>query len=293
MKSATPTVLITDELAGVDKNNLKYLWSEEEDGITKENMTNKFENGETLEIKDETGIYYLWIYVSDNVGNEIIQKSNEFYIDNTPPTANVTYSLSRNKDQNTVTITSEEELQSVTDWTLSLDKLTLTKIYTENTGADGENVEIKDIAGNSTTVNIKVAEIEERPFSFTKYVINDIYITKIQPNTQYEDFIKNIQTNISYEIKEGDKVVDSTSIMKTGQVLTIEDKSYTIVVTGDCNGDGQAELKDILAINKHRLNKVSLTTEYLQGADVNGDGVADLKDILQINKFRLGKIEEL
>lgn len=293
VKSATPTVLITDELAGVDKNNLKYLWSEEEDGITKENMTNKFENGETLEIKDETGIYYLWIYVSDNVGNEIIQKSNEFYIDNTPPTANVTYSLSRNKDQNTVTITSEEELQSVTDWTLSLDKLTLTKIYTENTGADGENVEIKDIAGNSTTVNIKVAEIEERPFSFTKYVINDIYITKIQPNTQYEDFIKNIQTNISYEIKEGDKVVDSTSIMKTGQVLTIEDKSYTIVVTGDCNGDGQAELKDILAINKHRLNKVSLTTEYLQGADVNGDGVADLKDILQINKFRLGKIEEL
>lgn len=81
--------------------------------------------------------------------------------------------------------------------------------------------------------------------------------------------------------------------MKTGQVLTIEDKSYTIVVTGDCNGDGQAELKDILAINKHRLNKASLTTEYLQGADVNGDGVADLKDILQINKFRLGKIEEL
>lgn len=96
VKSATSTVLVTDELAGVDKNNLKYLWSEENDGITKENITNKFENGETLEIKDETGIYYLWIYARDNVGNEIIQKSNAFYIDNTPPTANVTYSLSRN-----------------------------------------------------------------------------------------------------------------------------------------------------------------------------------------------------
>ena len=41
-------------------------------------------------------------------------------------------------------------------------------------------------------------------------------------------------------------------------------KMYTLIVKGDCSGDGQAELKDILAINKHRLNKASLTAEYLQ-----------------------------
>ena len=70
-------------------------------------------------------------------------------------------------------------------------------------------------------------------------------------------------------------------------------EKYTIIVTGDANGDGQADIRDILAINKHRLNKASLTAEYLQASDVNEDGKTDIKDILQINKFRLGKIQTL
>ena len=48
-----------------------------------------------------------------------------------------------------------------------------------------------------------------------------------------------------------------------------------------------------MAINKHRLNKANLVDEYLLAGDVNRDGNADLRDILQINKFRLGKIDEL
>ena len=72
------------------------------------------------------------------------------------------------------------------------------------------------------------------------------------------------------------------------QILT-----FTIVVLGDANGDGKADFKDILLINKHRLNKSNLEEEYLLAGDVNEDGEADFKDILQINKFRLGKINEL
>ena len=292
MKSATTTVTITDDLSGLDESNLKYLWSEKENNIVKENLTNELKIGETLEIKEKTGIFYLWIYTIDMVGNEIIQRSDAFYIDNTTPTANVTYSLSSNKDKNTVTIKANEKLQTVTGWTLSGYGLALTKTYAENTGVNGENVVIKDIAGNSTTVNIRVTGIE-KVFKLIQYEIKDKYITKIQPNTKYEDFVKNVQANIDYTIKEGEKIANSTSIMKTGQVLTVENESYTIVVTGDCNGDGKAELRDILAINKHRLNKSRLTAEYLQGADANGDGKVDLKDILLINKFRLGKIQQL
>jgi hypothetical protein len=76
-------------------------------------------------------------------------------------------------------------------------------------------------------------------------------------------------------------------------IFDVDNSSYTIVVSGDTNGDGQAELKDILAINKHRLNKVKLTGEYLLAGDVNGDGEVNLRDILQINKYRLGKINNL
>ena len=62
---------------------------------------------------------------------------------------------------------------------------------------------------------------------------------------------------------------------------------------GDADGDGLADLNDILKINKHRLNKAKLENEYLLAGDVNKDNQVDLKDILQINKFRLGKIVSL
>lgn len=53
------------------------------------------------------------------------------------------------------------------------------------------------------------------------------------------------------------------------------------------------DFKDILAINKHRLNKAQLTGERLEAADVNKDGKVDFMDILKINKYRLGKISSL
>ena len=68
---------------------------------------------------------------------------------------------------------------------------------------------------------------------------------------------------------------------------------YTIIVKGDCNGDGVADFKDILLINKHRLNKSKLTGAYLEAGDINLDKKVDFKDILQVNKYRLGKISEL
>ena len=64
-------------------------------------------------------------------------------------------------------------------------------------------------------------------------------------------------------------------------------------VTGDTNGDGQADLKDIFTINKHRLNTTLLTGVYKNAADVNSDNKIDIKDIFKINKYRLGTITTL
>ena len=69
--------------------------------------------------------------------------------------------------------------------------------------------------------------------------------------------------------------------------------TYKIVVTGDANGDGEADFKDLTKVNLHRLNKKLLEGEYSLSADVNKDEVVDFKDIVKINKFRLNKITEL
>ena len=75
--------------------------------------------------------------------------------------------------------------------------------------------------------------------------------------------------------------------------VIVETKEYILVVKGDCDGNGEADFKDILKVNKHRLGKSDLEGAYLKAGDVTGDGKADFKDILKINKFRLGKSTEL
>ena len=116
---------------------------------------------------------------------------------------------------------------------------------------------------------------------------------------QLLDFKKNIAINAvdtkivdknNNELKDTDIITTGTKIKTT---VNNQEVIYTIIVTGDTNGDGQADLKDILSINKHRLNKAQLTDEYLLAGDVNADGKVDLKDLLQINKYRLGKINTL
>ena len=80
-------------------------------------------------------------------------------LDTTPPTVDVKNSITAPTNQNvTVTITANEEIQEVEGWTLSTGKTILTKEYTENVE---ETVEVKDLAGNITTANVKIANIDK------------------------------------------------------------------------------------------------------------------------------------
>ena len=122
-----------------------------------------------------------------------------------------------------------------------------------------------------------------------------IIMDEINPKTTVEQLSKSIGSQEQSEIKDKNgEIITNTAYVTTGSTVQVSNgESYIIIVTGDADGDGQADIKDILAINKHRLKKASLALEYLLAADVNDDEKADIKDILQINKFRLGKIQIL
>ena len=130
-------------------------------------------------------------------------------------------------------------------------------------------------------------------FTKKKLTIENGYIKKIQPNTLYTDFVKNINFNESYTIKEGEKELTKTDIIKTGQILISGENTYTLVVLGDTNGDGKASIQDIMQINKYRLNKTNLEEKYLLAGDINEDGKTNIKDLLKINQYRLGIINIL
>ena len=114
--------------------------------LTKEYSSNKTE---TITIKDLAG----------NEVNKTVEITN---IDKIAPTVNVKYSTTNLINGNvTVTVTANEEVQSVVGWTLSNDKKTITKTYQSNAE---ENVQLKDLAGNTTNAKISIKNIDkEKP----------------------------------------------------------------------------------------------------------------------------------
>lgn len=281
--------LSTEIVTGIDYTNLKYYWGKRSEGVSESEIITKFLENQTIRTPKQQGTYYLWILARDQVGNETKQRSNAFYIDAIPPTVTV----NSMKDGN-VTITANEKLQEVVGWVLSKDKTVLTKKYTES---KTETIIIKDLLGNETGVLIEAIVNNDMGFLSDKLIIDEenLVIKNIQPNTTVIDLKQNLQSEIEYDVinKKGEYIIE-TSLLSTGDKIKLKNnKIYTLLITGDSNGDGQANLKDMIVMNKYRLNKVTLTTEYLLASDINKDGEIDLKDMIKINKFRLRKIEEL
>ena len=144
------------------------------------------------------------------------------------------------------------------------------------------------------TIAQTYAENNNIEYISLNYDVKKGYIKNINVGTTYRTFKEHMNINIEgYIIEDEDEGIENDILLKTGVLLKICGIDFKMVVTGDTNKDGQAEIKDILAINKHRLNKSKLQAEELIAGDVNGDGTVDIKDIMQINKFRLGKINQL
>ena len=229
---------------------------------------------EDITIKDLAG----------NIATVTIKISN---IDKTAPIAQVSYSTTELTNQDVVvTIKANEKIQKVDGWTLSIDKLSMTKTYTSNTT---ENVTIKDLAGNTTTVTINVANINKKQptFELKQYQIKDNYIVKIKPKTKYRDFIKDIETNQKYTIKEKNTEISEEDLIKTGQTLTTEEgHTYTLVVIGDLNGDGGIGIVELARISKIGAGKENDVKEIEKMAiDVNADGKINIIDLAAISKY--------
>lgn len=126
----------------------------------------------------------------------------------------------------------------------------------------------------------------------------------IQPNTNIKTLIETkIETNGIVKVfdKNNNELTGNEIVVTTDDEITLiftkgelQKKIFLqTIVNGDVNGDGKADFNDMLAINKHRLNKKLLEGAYLKAGDIDKNENVDFSDMLKINKFRLGKIENL
>ena len=168
------------------------------------------------------------ILVSDVEENEKQINIEINNIDKTGPSVNVGYSTKNPTRENvTVTITSNEEIQGVQGWTLSSDKKTLTKEYTENTT---ETITIKDLAGNETQVNIEISNIDKNLPEITigdinqdgKIDVTDFLMIKRHLVAGNRDIWKLTGDNLSSADMNENGTVDITDMLMLKKVLVDE-----------------------------------------------------------------------
>ena len=161
-----------------------------------------------------------------------------------------------------------------------------------------------EVAGTKITVkatsnydNTKVAIVEET------VIENKVKLNK--PTTEKEVFEQTPGATISSFVdglvedgntvkildKDGKEVLSTDKLATGMKVIVNEKEEYTVVVTGDIDGDGNVSDFDNNLIKGFRVGAQTLTDIQKQAADVNADGKVNRIDSFIMLLYRAGSKE--
>ena len=113
------------------------------------------------------------------------------------------------------------------------------------------------------------------------YGVAEGMLGQIKPGTEES-------TLLSRLLYTGEATIDGG--VKTGSTLSLEDgSSLTLVVQGDCNGDGNFTLSDFLKVKSLLLSLEEFSPAQTQAGDLSGDGRLTLTDFLQMKSILRGQ----
>ena len=126
------------------------------------------------------------------------------------------------------------------------------------------------------------------------YSVNGETVSKIATGTTVSDFLSKINERQFTKVFKGNAEVSGSALIGTGMVVKIMDgnivkATYTIIVTGDTNGDGKLTVTDFVQMQAHLLNKTPLQGAAAKAADISGDGKISVTDYVQMQAHILGK----
>lgn len=242
------------------------------------------------------------VTIKDEVGNEtkvkieIETKRIESIAVTTPPNK-TSYFEGDNFDKTGMKVTatySDKTTKEITDYiitdetNLTVGKTTVTISYTE------DNITV------TTTQSITVTAKEEKPIKGDKYKIEGTYIKNIDPKTTIAKFKENISEGYTAKILKSDKTSEIGANDKIGtgmwtQIYKGDNKTgeYEIIVTGDCNGNGDVNVSDLttlmVSIAESKSTKPT-ESKILNGAkkiavDLSGDNKLSVADITKLSMY--------
>lgn len=148
--------------------------------------------------------------------------------------------------------------------------------------------------GKNATFTVTVKSGVPLSITSSKFTVSGNKISKISAGTTVSALLNGISEGAYCKVYSGNSVVSSSSNVGTGMVVKIMDgntikASYTVIVTGDTNGDGNITVTDMIAIKAHVLKKSTLSGVYATAADTNGDSGISITDFIQVKAKILGK----
>lgn len=145
-----------------------------------------------------------------------------------------------------------------------------------------------DIASSDAQlkINVKVPKEPEQPDEITSelYTIEEGFVSRIVPNTTVNDFKTNVEAQpkeIVIKDKEGN-TLGNDDIIATGMSLEVGKLKFTLIVTGDIDGNGKLGATDLAKIKLHLIETEELSGILLKAADMNGDGKISATDLAKI-----------
>lgn len=201
------------------------------------------------------------------------------------------YSCNLNKDIASITVSASA--------TNSLASVSGTGNYELTEDTSKISVVVTSASGNIKTYEIIINRVDNVTYtpdeilSKLQFNIKNSYLSGLDYQTDATSLINLI--NASYP--DVSVSVSENKVLSTGMSLNLKsdgEKSYTLIVYGDNNGDGNIDIVDLLKVQKHILGVSQLGDGYKEASDVNKDGVVDIVDLLKIQKHILGvnKIEQ-
>lgn len=115
------------------------------------------------------------------------------------------------------------------------------------------------------------------------YTVTDTYVQGVAAYTTAEQLLGNLRAGAFVTLSENGNAVPADATVKTGMTLTVGDRSWTLVVSGDLNGDGAVNTIDARLILKSTLQSSGLSDVQKIAADFNYSGginTTDVRDML-------------
>ena len=139
---------------------------------------------------------------------------------------------------------------------------------------------------NNVSVNTIVTNIGVK--------VNGNNISGIKPGTTGNDLVNRVKSiNSNSNVR-----LSNNGILGTGNTITInsngDERTYTVIIYGDANGDGKVDIFDLVRTQKIILRTINPNSVTKSASDANRDGKVDIFDLVRIQKHILntGTIEQ-